>query len=175
MKELRFENASETYLINQSGLYLYSDLRHELTAEVIVDGINEYMNKSREYYRDNPSDEHIQYVITGLSSFIDKSYVEDEELYEIALSVLDGMVSYLNHVYLQEYYDPILDTENILVDFFHVDDYSSLMMNAHEREWIHFFHVTCDPKIKRLYVEEVDKEKNINCIKEIYLDLREDK
>lgn len=175
MKELRFEDASETYLINQSGLYLYSDLRHELTAEVIVEGINEYMNNSREYYLDNPSDEHIKFVITGLSSFIDMSYLEDEELYEIVLSVFDSMVSYLNHNYLHEYYDPVVDTENILVEFFHVDEYSSLMMSAHEREWLHFFHVTCDPKIKRLYVEEVDKEENIKNIKELYLDLREDK
>lgn len=175
MKELRFEDASETYLINQSGLYLYSDLRHELTAEVIVEGINEYMNNSREYYLDNPTDEHIKYVITGLSSFIDMSYLEDEELYEIVLSVLDDMVTYLNQDYLQEYYDPVVDTENILVEFFHVDGCSSLMMSSHEKEWINFFHVTSKPKIKRLYVEEVDKEKNIKSIKDLYLDLREGK
>ena len=169
MNELNFLDKEDTYLLSLPGIILHSDLRHELTAEVIVEGINAYMDRvAQEDYLDGCVSEEIKRLLNGLSGLVDGSYHDNPKQIEDVECTIDNIVYFLNKEHLSAYYDPVVGTDNILVEYYYVKPYSSVMMSGQEREWTNFYYITTDPETKSIFVHELDKDEYIPSVVDIY-------
>lgn len=168
MKELKFADLDNTYLISLPGIYLVSDLRHELTAEVIADGINAYLGKLNKAYAEGSEGTELEDKIQGLNTFGENTYLDDPVDLEKVEYVFKDIACFLNEDYLQEYYDPVIDSNNILLEHLLVKKYTSLMMEGFEKDWINFYYLSVDPENLNILVHEIDKETDILGIKDIY-------
>lgn len=169
MNELNFLDKEDTYLLSLPGIILHSDLRHELTSEVIVEGINAYMDREvQEDYLDGCVSEEIKKKLNGMSGLVNGIYHDNPKQLEDVEYAIDDIVHFLNKEHLTVYYDPVVDTDNILVEYYYVKPFSSVMMDGQEREWTNFYYITTDPESKSIFVHELDKDEHIPSVVDIY-------
>lgn len=166
MRGYSYKDPENTYALTRPGFYFISDLRYELTSDVIVEGINAFMNKIIEEYEDNK--EGLTYTVNGLNNFIDIKYFDSATIQENVSETLKGVVSFLNHNYLTEYDRDIEGALDDMVVYLFNEMDSTILMEGFEREWNNFYYLATDPETKSIFVYEVDKDQDILSISELF-------